>query len=136
MLCGLWGWMLISTAQPLQLVYDVHQLVYDVHDDVHIQELLICNALHEALKKNDSLQSTSSPWGIIKLTYKGHGNTCTDEFVITLQTCAPHKTSWTYSKHFINFFALYHTLYGKSSEWENLWFSWFFVQLQPFPTNN
>ena len=48
---------LIGTSQPLQIAHDVHEF--------HIHEILICNALCEALAKNESLQSTSGPQGII-----------------------------------------------------------------------
>ena len=62
---------LIGTSQPSRIAYDIQEF--------HIHEILICNVLREALAKDESLQSTSSPQGIIKLTYKGRGNMCTDD---------------------------------------------------------
>ena len=50
---------LISTSQSLLIVRDVQEY--------HIHEVLICNAPHEALVKNESLQGTSGSLGIMKL---------------------------------------------------------------------
>ena len=58
-------------------------------------------AKHEHITRNSEINITTQ----------------TDKFVITLQTCAPRETLWTYRKYFVNFFALYRILeYG----WSNI----------------
>ena len=50
---------LISALQHTQIAHDVQEL--------HIHEVLFCNALLEVLTKNESLQSMSSLKGLMKL---------------------------------------------------------------------
>ena len=49
-----------DTSEPLQIACD--------EQEFHIDEILICNALRKALEKNESLQSTCSSQGTMKLT--------------------------------------------------------------------